>query len=75
MTYHAMRRGDGDRRVAGAPVVTVAREQPHRVALPPDLEAIAVVLDLVHPIGAGRRLGGARRDAGQDEPVGTGGAR
>jgi hypothetical protein len=40
---------------------------PHDVALAADLQPIAVVLDLVHPIGPGGRFGGAGRDAGWDE--------
>jgi hypothetical protein len=31
------------------------------------LKPVAVVLDLVHPVGPGGRLGGACRDAGRDE--------
>jgi hypothetical protein len=33
--------------------------------------AITVVLDLMHPIRAGRRLESARRDAGVDEAIGA----
>ena len=42
------------------------------VAVASDNEAIAVMLDLMHPVGPGRRLDGAGRDAGLDEAVGAG---
>jgi hypothetical protein len=55
------RRGDGDRRIAVAPVVPPPGEQPHDVTLAPNLQPVAVVLDLVHqpgPVGAlGARVG------------------
>jgi hypothetical protein len=38
-------------------------------------EPVAVVLDLVHPVGPGRRLGGNGRDAGVNEAIGTNAAR
>ncbi len=53
---------DGYRGVALAPIVAIPGEQPHHVALAPDLQAIAVVLDFVDPVPASRRLDGARRD-------------
>ena len=57
-------RGLGDQRKAVAPVVAVAGEQPHALALALDDQAVAVVLDLVKPIRAGRDLSAAGRDAG-----------
>jgi hypothetical protein len=46
-------------------------EQPHGIALAPDLKAIAVVLDLMDPVEPCWRLRGARWDAGRDEAVGA----
>jgi hypothetical protein len=43
------RRGDGDCRVAAAPIVAPPGEQTNLVADAAHLEAIAVVLDLVDP--------------------------
>ena len=57
--------------IALGPVVAAAGEQAHWLALAADDQPVAVVLDLVHPIGPGRRLGGASRDAGLDEAVGA----
>jgi hypothetical protein len=48
-----------DRRIAAGPIVAASGEQPDGVAVPADLQPISVVLDLVDPIGAGRRLGNA----------------
>jgi hypothetical protein len=42
----------------------------HAGAIPAHDQPIAVVLDLVHPIRPGRRLGGNGRDAGGDKSVG-----
>jgi hypothetical protein len=50
------RRGDGNCRIPGAPVVAVSSEQPHDVTLTAHLKAIAVVFDFVDPVRAGRRL-------------------
>ena len=57
-------RGLGDQRIAVAPVVAVAGEQAHALALALDDQAVAVVLDFVKPVRPGRNLGSARRDAG-----------
>jgi hypothetical protein len=62
-------RGDGDRGVTAAPVVTFSGEEAHGVAVTPDLQPIAVVFDLVHPVGAGRRLGSHSRAVLSREPV------
>ena len=50
----------GDQRIAVAPVVAIAREQPHALVLALDNQPVAVVLDLVNPfrsVGDFRRLG------------------
>jgi hypothetical protein len=39
-----------DPRVALAPVIAAASDQPHALAIPLDAQAIAVVLDLVKPL-------------------------
>jgi hypothetical protein len=44
-------------------------EQGHQLALAADDQPIAVMLDLVHPFGPGRRLVGKRRDAGGDKSI------
>jgi hypothetical protein len=62
-------RRTGDPRIAARPVVAAAGEQTHGLALPPHDQPVAVMLDLVHPIRAGRRLGSAGRDAGVDEAI------
>jgi hypothetical protein len=66
--------GDGrrlDKSIPATPVVAAPREQPHRIAVAPHLQPVAVVLDLVHPVGPSGRLRGARGNAGLDEPTGT----
>jgi hypothetical protein len=66
--------GDGrrlDKSIPATPVVAAPREQPHRIAVAPRLQPVAVVLDLVHPVGPSGRLRGARGNAGLDEPTGT----
>jgi hypothetical protein len=50
-------------------------EQPHGIAIAPDLKPIAVVLDLMDPAGAGRHLVGAGGDEGWDEAGGHGNQR
>jgi hypothetical protein len=56
------RRGFHDRRIAGGPVIAVAIEQPNSSALALDDQAIAVMLDFVNPVRAGRNLSSARWD-------------
>jgi hypothetical protein len=53
--------------------MAVAGDQPdaHRVAT--GHEPVAVVLDLVNPVGAGRRLVGWRWEAGLDDARSVGG--
>jgi len=41
------------------------------LAIPAHDQPITLVIDLVHPIGAGWRLGGTGRDAGIDEAIGA----
>jgi hypothetical protein len=50
-------------------------EQPHGIAIAPDLKPIAVVLGLMDPTGAGQHLVGAGGDAGRDEAGGHGNQR
>jgi hypothetical protein len=45
---------------------------PYGIAFPADLQAVAVVFDLVDPLGADRHLIGARRDEGAGEAGGVG---
>src|SRR6516162_9954785 len=66
-----LRCGPRDRRVTPAPVIASAGEQADGVAVISDNEAIAIVLDLVHPVGPGWRLGGTGGDAGLNEAVGV----
>jgi hypothetical protein len=61
----------GDRGIALGPIMPAAREQAHGLALPAHDQPIAVVLDLVHPVRAGRWLVGEGGDAGGDKSVGT----
>ena len=58
--------------IALRPVVAPAGDQPDAHGVAPGHEPEAVVLDLVNPVGAGRRLVGGGREAGFDEarPVG-----
>ena len=56
---------------AAAPAIAAPSEQTHQRARPAHHEAIAVVFDLVHPVGPGWWLGGAGGDAGLGEPVGV----
>jgi hypothetical protein len=58
----------GDRRTAIGPVKAAAGEQPHGLALPAHDQAVSIVLDLVHPVGPGGRLGS---DAGLDKAIGA----
>jgi hypothetical protein len=53
-----------DQRIAVAPVVAIAREHPHALALALNEQAITVVLDFVKPVGVMGDFGPAGRDAG-----------
>jgi hypothetical protein len=64
MVGRVSQRGLDDVRVPAAPVVAVAGPQPHGLALPLNDQPVAIVLDLVQPIGAGWNLGASRGDAG-----------
>ena len=59
-------------RVAVRPVVAPAGDQPDAHGIAPGHQPVAVVLDLVNPVGAGRGLVGGGWEAGFDEarPVG-----
>jgi hypothetical protein len=46
----------GDSRISVSPIIAPAREQAHSRAVPTHDQPIAVVLDLVHPVGPGRGL-------------------
>jgi hypothetical protein len=61
--------GGRDRRIAVGPVIASPGEQAHRGAVPAHDQPVAVVLDLMNPVGAGRRLGGQGRNAGIDKSV------
>jgi hypothetical protein len=52
---------------AGRPVVAAAGDQPNTDRIAPSHQAVAVVLDLVNPVGAGRGLVGGGWEAGFDE--------
>jgi hypothetical protein len=54
-------------RVAGCPVVAPAGDQPDAHRVPASHEPVAVVLDLVNPVGAGRGLVGWGWQAGLNE--------
>jgi hypothetical protein len=64
-------RRTGDRRLPARPVIAAAGEQADRGAVAAHDQPVPVMLDLVHPIGAGRRLGGTGRDAGVYEAIGA----
>jgi hypothetical protein len=59
-------RGLGDPRVALGPVIAAARDQAYAIGVALQADAIAVVLDLVEPVSAGRDLGPGRGDAELD---------
>ena len=54
-------------REAVRPVVAPAGDQPDADRIAAGHQPVAVVLDLVNPVGAGRRSVGGRREAGLDE--------
>ena len=57
-------RGLDDQRIAIAPVMAVAGEQPHALAVALDDQAVAVVLDFVDPFRPVGDFGAAGRNAG-----------
>jgi hypothetical protein len=67
--------GRGDGGIAISPVKAAAGEQLHHLAVAADDQAVAVVLDRVHPAGAGRRLGGKGGNARVDKPISADAAR
>jgi hypothetical protein len=64
-------RGRSDGGIAVGPVIAAAGEQPHPLAVPANDQPVSVMLDLVHPVRARGRLGGAGWDAGVDEAIGA----
>jgi hypothetical protein len=60
-----------DEREPVGPVIVPAGKQPDPSILLPDDHAIAIVLDLVNPIGSDRRLVGSGWDARFDESWGA----
>jgi hypothetical protein len=54
-------------REAASPVIAAPDNEPDADGISTRHKAIAVVLDLVNPVGAGRRAVGRRRQAGLDE--------
>jgi hypothetical protein len=64
--------GLGHQRVAVRPVVTPPGNQPDAYGIAPGHEPVAVMFDLVNPVGAGRELVGGGWETGFDEarPVG-----
>ena len=52
-----------DPRIALAPVITAARDQPHAIAVALDPQAVAVILDLVEPIRTAGDLDAASGNA------------
>jgi hypothetical protein len=69
------RRPDGSehRRRSPAPIVTATGEEPHSVALAPDLKTVAVVLYRLDPVEPGGWLGGAAGiSLGGTKPVARG---
>src|SRR5450631_3237386 len=62
--------GLNDQRITVGKVMAVAGKQPDALAIALHDQAIAVVLDLMNPVRAGRYLGGARRNAGFEPAVG-----
>jgi hypothetical protein len=63
--------GASNRWVSVSPVMASAGEQMHRGAVSAHNEPITVVLDLVHPAGPSRRLGGKGGDARVDLAIGA----
>jgi hypothetical protein len=59
-----------NQRKALRPVVAPARDEPDANRISAGHEAVAVVFDLVNPIGAGRRAIGGGREAGLDKTGG-----
>jgi hypothetical protein len=70
--YLVVVHGLGHQRIALRPVIAVLGDEPDAHGIAAGHQPEAVVLDLVNPIGAGRRLVGGGREAGFDEarPVG-----
>ena len=63
--------GRDDRWKPIAPIEPAPRDEADALAVMMGEHAVAIVLDLMHPVGAGRRLVGAGRNAGRDVAVGA----
>ena len=62
--FHAVRQRSLDNpRIALAPVIAAARDQPYAVAVAFNSQAITIIFDLVKPFRAGRDFGSHDRDA------------
>ena len=57
-----LERGFDNPRIAVRPIVPVAGNQPHAIAIPLDAQPVTVVLDLVEPVGSVRNLAAASWD-------------
>ena len=70
--YLAVVHGLGHQRIALRPVIAALGDEPDAHGIASGHQPEAVVLDLVNPVGAGRRLVGWGREAGFNEarPVG-----
>jgi hypothetical protein len=66
-----LHRGDDDCRIPAAPVVAGPSEESHCVAVAANLQAVAVVLDLVNPVGPGRWPRGQVGMQGETNPLAT----
>jgi len=61
--------GLADQRIALGPIVSAPGEHPPAIGAPADNQPVAIVFDLMNPLGADRRLGRKRRDAGIDKAL------
>jgi len=69
LLHPVLERGFHDPGISPGPVISVARDQPHGIAIALEAQAIAVVLDLVEPIGAVGDLRSASGDAKNQMPL------
>jgi hypothetical protein len=58
-----------DQRIALGPIVSAPGEHPRATGASANDQPVAVVFDLVNPLGADRGLGRKRRDAGIDKAL------
>jgi hypothetical protein len=64
MLLPVLERSFGDPGIAPRPVMAAFGDEPHAVVLPDDEHPVAVELDFVEPVRAGRNLLAGSRDAG-----------